>query len=54
MDLQGRRSGFRGGVVSLPSDTLKTAQEAAGEGLPQFVTRAIESRAKLDKRKKRE
>lgn len=32
------------GVVSLPSDTLKAAQraaEAAGEGLPQFITRAI-------------
>lgn len=45
------------GVVSLPSEALKTAQkaaEAAGEGLPQFVTRAIESRAKLDKRKKHE
>jgi len=43
------------GVVSLPSDTLKTAQEAAqaaGEGLPQFVARAIESRAALDKRKR--
>lgn len=32
------------GVVSLPPDTLKAAQEAAeaaGEGLPQFITRAI-------------
>ena len=42
------------GVVSLPLEALETAQraaEAAGEGLPQFVTRAIESRAALDKRK---
>ena len=34
----------RPGVVSLPSEAIKTAQEAAeaaGEGLPQFVTRAI-------------
>lgn len=40
--------------VSLPSETIKVAQEAAqaaGEDLPQFVTRAIESRAALDKRK---
>lgn len=45
------------GVVSLPLETIKAAQEAAdaaGEDLPQFVTRAIESRAKLDKRKKHE
>ena len=44
------------GVVSLPPDTIKAAQEAAeaaGEGLPQFLTRAIESRAALDKRKRR-
>ena len=43
------------GVVSLPSETLKTAQEAAkaaGEGLLQFVARAIESRATLDKWKR--
>lgn len=42
------------GVVSLPPEAIKAAQEAAeaaGEGLPQFVTRAIESRAALDKRK---
>ena len=41
-------------VVSLPLETIKAAQEAAeaaGEDLPQFVTRAIESRAALDKRK---
>lgn len=41
--------------VSLPSNTIKAAQEAAeaaGEGLQQFVTRAIESRAALDKRKR--
>ena len=45
------------GVVSLPPEALDTAQraaEAVGEDLPQFVTRAIESRAKLDKRKKHE
>lgn len=44
-------------LVSLPQEALKTAREAAdaaGEDLPQFVTRAIESRAKLDKRKKHE
>lgn len=43
------------GVVSIPLEALETAQraaEAAGEGLPQFVTRAIESRAALDKRKR--
>lgn len=43
-----------GPVVSLTPEALKTAQEAAeaaGEDLPQFVTRAIESRAALDKRK---
>lgn len=42
------------GVVSLPLEAIKAAQEAAeaaGEDLPQFVTRAIESRAALDKRK---
>ena len=43
------------GVVSLPLEALKTAQEAAqaaGEGVSQFVARAIESRASLDKRKR--
>lgn len=40
------------GVLSLPTEALKTAQEAAGEAIPQFVARAIESRAALDKRKK--
>ena len=42
------------GVVSLPSEAIKTAQEAAdaaGEDVPAFVARAIESRAKLDKKK---
>lgn len=45
-----------GEAVGLPPEALKTAQEAAeaaGEGLPQFLTRAIESRAALDKRKRR-
>lgn len=44
-----------GPVVSLTPEAIKTAQEAAeaaGEFLPQFITRAIESRAALDKRKK--
>lgn len=39
------------GVVSLPPDTLKTAQEAAeaaGEALQQFVVRAVESQAKVE------
>lgn len=39
------------GVVSLPSDTLKVAQEAAqaaGEALPQFIGRAVETQAKKD------
>lgn len=45
-----------GETVGLPPEALKTAHEAAqaaGEGLPQFLTRAIESRAALDKRKRR-
>ena len=45
-----------GGVVSLPLEAIKAAQEAAqaaGEEVPQFVARAIESRATLDKRKRR-
>ena len=44
-----------GGVVSLPPEALKTAKQAAdaaGEDVPVFVARAIESRAKLDRRKK--
>ena len=39
------------GVVSLPSETLGSAQraaEAAGEGLPQFVARAVETQAQRD------
>lgn len=39
------------GVVSLPSEAIKTAQKAAeyaGEDLPQFVVRAIETRAQMD------
>lgn len=42
--------------VSLPPESLKEAREAAeaaGEGLTQFVSRAIASRASLDKRKRR-
>ena len=40
------------GVVSLPSDTLKAAREAAeasGEALPVFVGRAVETQAQRDK-----
>ena len=36
------------GAVSLPSDTLKAAREAAGEELPVFVTRAVETQAQRD------
>ena len=39
------------GAVFLPSDTLETAQraaEAAGEALPDFVRRAVETQAKRD------
>ncbi len=41
-----------GGVVSLPSETIDAAQraaEAAGEDIPQFVVRAVETQAKRDK-----
>ncbi len=40
------------GVVSLHLDTLQAAQEAAkaaGEGLPQFLGRAVETQAQRDK-----
>ena len=40
------------GMVSLPSETLEIAQEAAkatGETIPQFVGRAVETQAKRDK-----
>lgn len=40
------------GVVSLPPDTLKTAQDAAdaaGETVPQFIERAVETQAQRDK-----
>ena len=43
------------GGIHLPPDTIKAAQEAAEaaeETVPVFVARAIESRAKLDQRKK--
>ena len=39
------------GVVSLPSDTLETAQraaEAAGEALPMFIARAVSETAERD------
>ena len=41
-----------GDVVSLPSETLEAAQraaEAAGEALPDFVARAIETQARRDR-----
>lgn len=41
----------RAGVVSLPSETLEAAQraaESAGEALPDFVARAVETQAQRD------
>lgn len=41
----------RAGVVSLPSETVEAAQraaEAAGEGLPQFIGRAVTTQARRD------
>ena len=41
-----------GGGIHLPPETLKTAQsaaEAAGEPLPDFVSRAVENQAQRDK-----
>ena len=40
-----------GGISSLPPDTLKAAQEAAeaaGEAVPVFVARAVETQAQRD------
>lgn len=37
------------GVVSLSPDTIKAAQEAAGETVPVFVARAVEAQAQRDK-----
>ena len=40
-----------GGISSLPSDTLKAAQEAAeaaGEAVPVFIARAVETQAQRD------
>ena len=40
------------GAVSLPSDTLEAAQraaDAAGERLPQFVARAVDTQIERDK-----
>lgn len=48
---RGPQEATEAGVVSLPPDTLKTAQEAAeaaGEALQQFVVRAVESQAKVE------
>lgn len=41
----------RVGVVSLPSDTLESAQQAAertGEAVPVFIARAVETQAQRD------
>lgn len=41
------------GVVSLPSETLETAQRAAedaGEATEQFISRAVETQARRDER----
>ena len=56
-DGPGSRPGAAGGpsgagVVSLPSEALKTAQEAAGaagEAVPEFVTRAVSETAERDR-----
>jgi len=49
---QGAAGGLQeAGVVSLPSDALKAAQEAAqaaGEALPVFVARAVETQKERD------
>lgn len=48
---QGQEGLLGGGVVSLPSETMEAAQrasEAAGEALPDFVARAVETQAKRD------
>ncbi len=48
---KGLKSAQGAGVVSLPSDALETAQraaEAAGEAMPQFIARAIDTQAKRD------
>ena len=40
------------GGISLPSDTIKAAQEAAeaaGEAIPAFIARAVETQAQWDK-----
>ena len=45
-------AGETAGGISLPPDTLKTAQtaaQAAGEAVPAFITRAVETQAKRDK-----
>ena len=53
-EIAGKRpeSAAGAGVVSLPSETLEAAQraaDAAGEGLSQFVARAVEIQAQRDK-----
>ena len=51
-EIAGKRPESTQGVVSLPSETLETAQwaaDAAGEGLPQFVARAVKTQVKRDK-----
>ena len=49
---EGSNSREMAGVLSLPSEALKTAQEAAqatGEAVPVFVARAVETQAQRDK-----
>ena len=46
------QSRLGGGVVSLPSDTVKAAQEASeatGESVPEFVTRAVNAQTQRDR-----
>ena len=38
-----------GGAVSLPSGTIKAAQEATGEALPDFVGREVQTQAQRDR-----
>lgn len=48
---QGQKGLSGGRVVSLPSETLEAAQraaESAGEALPDFVARAVETQAQRD------
>ena len=49
---QSAEAAQRAGVVSLPSETLETAQRAAedaGEATEQFISQAVETQAQRDK-----